>query len=320
MKKRFFSLLAFLAFCCLIFVTADQYSWGIRHRMNSVRNIPVRHMKFYWRDETRNITLKYREMNIAGSLWETGTDRLRPGIILLHGSTPLGKKLGLYPLLAHSLFHKGYVVLCIDLPGFGDSDDPPDLSASRMLDDSPVVKEAVSYMTSLPSVDRNSIFLVGHSFGANVAMETATEDRRVRKVIAIGPPRRLLERAEREMEAFRRRYSKDRHLEHLVPPKVFSECICHMALENFIPWFSSDGHQPILFIDGSQEDRADLQYLKAYYEKLTPPKKYVTVPNTVPNTAHYLSVADFWGFNPVVYNHALIGDVVDLMDQWFQEG
>ncbi len=315
MKKWLCFLLAFLVFCCLGFVLADRYSWEFHHRMEIMKKISVTQMSLYWRGDSRSITFRSRNMNITGSLWIPETGHENPGIIMLHGSTPFGRKLELYPLLAHFLSQRGYVVLCIDLPGFGESDDPPDLSAWPLLNDTATVMDAVSYMEGLPQVDKNRINLVGHSLGGGIAMKTATADRRIRKVIAIGPPRRLTERTEKEFESFRQRYSRDRCLAGLVPPDVFSEFIHHMALENFIPWFSSDGHQPVLLIDGSQEDKADLQYLKGYYEKLTPPKKYVTVPNT----AHYLSVADFRGFNPVIYDRTVIGEVIDLMDTWLKE-
>ena len=51
------------------------------------------------------------KIRLAASLYGTHEHGRRVGILLLHGNTPLGRKLGVYEVLASKLAQRGYLVM-----------------------------------------------------------------------------------------------------------------------------------------------------------------------------------------------------------------
>jgi alpha-beta hydrolase superfamily lysophospholipase len=91
-------------------------------------------------------------------------------VVLCHGGTPLGRRLALFTVAARKLAERGYVVLAVDLRGFGDSERPPRFETAADLDFVQDVTAAVDYLATLRRVDGSRIGVVGHSFGAGVAV------------------------------------------------------------------------------------------------------------------------------------------------------
>ncbi len=79
---------------------------------------------------------------------------------------------------------KGYVFLAFDHAGFGDSE-----GYIRSFDDAATkindVQNAVSYLRTLPFVDRDKLYGIGGCMGANTMVYTALTDKRIKKIAVV---------------------------------------------------------------------------------------------------------------------------------------
>ena len=73
-------------------------------------------------------------------------------------------------------------------------------------------------------------------------------------------------------------------------------------------------HPPILLIDGGQEDKRDLAFLRDVYERMTEPKKYVTIQSA----DHYFgTMRDQVGISEDThYNKEIMTELIDTIDNW----
>ena len=162
----------------------------------AVKNEPA----FYVNEAGETVTFMSDGLEIVATLYgvddgaDDGAATQQPAVLLLHGSSPQGRKLGLYPLLGRELARQGYIVLAIDQRGYGQSDDPPDVSRAESFDFVGDVRRAVDYLSGLPVVDPDEIYLIGHSFGADVAVTAVSQQLPINKLVVIGPGRRFIER------------------------------------------------------------------------------------------------------------------------------
>ncbi len=313
MKRLLLATAAVLAVLALVLGLLYQFSWRFRNAMNIVGRIGP-HVSVAYPDPGQPVRIESGGLSIAGNLLRPAGGARHAAVLLLHGSSPWGRNLGLYRILAVRLAERDYVVLRIDLRGYGDSDDPARLDDLADLDSTADVKGAITYLSGLRDVDPERIYLIGHSYGAGVAIGATAADPRVAKLVAIGPPRRELERLATEGESFRKRYSRDRRMKAEVPPDVYRELVRATNIDAFIPFFASDHHPPIFLIDGEYENPEDLTYLADYYGKLSPPKRYMTLRKT----AHYLSTANVEGTRLVFYDKRILNPAVDLIDAWLR--
>jgi pimeloyl-ACP methyl ester carboxylesterase len=101
--------------------------------------------------------------------------------LLIHGSGGSRQRVAAH---ARMLARHGYGVLALDLPGNGESD-----GRSNGLGDNaqPAVDAALDYVERQPGVERIAGF--GTSLGAEVLLEAAARDERLRAVVADGPTR-----------------------------------------------------------------------------------------------------------------------------------
>ncbi|MCB0111975.1 MAG: alpha/beta hydrolase [Caldilineaceae bacterium] len=280
----------------------------------SVLNGPLAAKTVYWDQGGTPVTFTSDGLAIVGTLVEPpGHAASYPGIVLLHGSTPVGRKMGLYRLLGHTLAERGYVVLTIDLRGYGASADPPDLQEPESFNFVADVRHAVDYLAATAAVRPDQIYLVGHSFGGDVAISAAVADPRVQKVVAIGPGRRFDERggspAAAEFNYFRRREMRYMLLRQAIPPATFMAYRPGLPLENHMDYFTAN-HQPLLLIDGALESPADQAFLADLYQEISEPKAYLTLAGA----DHYVNTANVGPL--VIYDQRALAELVEEIDQW----
>jgi fermentation-respiration switch protein FrsA (DUF1100 family) len=131
--------------------------------------------------------------------YEPGT--ALPAIILCHGFA--GIKEFLLPEYAKSFAATGYIALLFDYRGFGESEGERGrlVPAEQVVD----IRNAITFMETLPEVDPARIGLWGSSFGGANVITTTAIDQRVRCLVAqltFGSGERMilgdLEAAERE--------------------------------------------------------------------------------------------------------------------------
>jgi dipeptidyl aminopeptidase/acylaminoacyl peptidase len=125
-------------------------------------------------------------LKIAGVLHlPTGVSpgQKRPGIVVLHGFG--SNKNGGISLAAAKLFSSlGYVTLRFDMRGCGESEGPRGrVICLEQVEDA---KAAIGFLASRAEVDPERIGLMGHSFGAAVAIYTAGVDKRVAACVSTG--------------------------------------------------------------------------------------------------------------------------------------
>lgn len=240
-------------------------------------------------------------LSIAATLHgiDSEPESKQSAVLLVHGSTPQGSRLGLYRVLTQTLAEKGYIVMSIDLRGFNQSDDPPDIADPNSFDFVEDVANAFFYLKRMPEIDPEKIFLLGHSFGADVALSTvARQEVAFKKLALIGPGRRFIERGgspgAAEFEYFRRRDMRYMQLSDEIPPDVYRQYRSTLTIENHRRYLSGGTHIPVMLIDGELENQADQLFLKNIYASISGEKHYYTVAGA----DHYLNVA---GVGPVVF-------------------
>ncbi len=268
----------------------------------------------------KDIKLKRSDgLGISASLYGVKGDGKRPGIILLHGNTPLGRKLSMYLIMASRFAQMGYIVLTIDFAGYGESDDPFQLDSVEALDNNKDVMAALSYMIKLDYIDKDEVYVIGHSGGADSAFEMGIQEDGFRKIVAIGPPRRSSERAEdpKDVEYFWQRAQKTRKLVYKKEfPTWYTKEIWLKQnasdMARYIPYFSESTHKPLFLIDGELENDPDKIYLREYYELLSEPKKYMTIENS----DHYFNSMGVLGFN--IYDRKVMSRAIGEIDKWLR--
>lgn len=313
----------------LVAALAMAASTGLGHEMGYLRRLgngelaAVRCLPFVKR---REVELAVQGLTLRGDLYGAPEAR-KPGIVLLHGSSVHGRRLPLYPALATELVRAGYHVLAIDLRGFGESEDPAVLADPAGWEFPADAATAVDSLIAWANVDASRIYLVGHSFGAGPAIAAAQRDRRISKVVMIGPTRRLTERFLRTGAAdsayYVERWQRDMRLPDRVPYETIVEILRDENVEQY-----ADGpyetRVPVLLADGAQEDPRDLESLRGVAERMGPIATYWTTPGT----DHYLHTAQMlrephrWAPERLAripcYNREVMRGFVAYVDDWLR--
>lgn len=286
--------------------------------VRSLLNGPLTAKQIYWDNHGETVAIESAGLTLAGTLYTPpqSINPSYPGIVLLHGSTPVGRKLGLYRVLGRELANRGYIVLAIDLRGYGGSDDPPAVQQAASFAFVADVTHAVDYLATIEEIRPDQLFVVGHSFGGDVAISAAVAEPRLQKVVAIGPGRRFNERGGTpeapEFNYFRRREMRYMLLWEAIPAETFMAYRVLLPLENQLPYFTRV-HQPLLLIDGALESADDRAFMQKLYTLISEPKAYVTLADA----DHYVNTANL---GPVViYDQLAVEQLVQEIDRWLAE-
>ncbi|ARM90987.1 hypothetical protein GGE16_005941 [Rhizobium leguminosarum] len=254
-------------------------------------------------------------LKLKGLLYEP--DDLKPGekratVVCCHGYTGM-KDVYLLPVPERLALH-GYVAFAFDHRGFGKSDGV----RARLIPPEQVedIRNAITFVSTLPSVDTDRIALYGTSFGGgNVIAATATDDR-VQCVVSVVP----VGNGERWMKSLRKHWewlkfqdvlAEDRRqrvltgesrrvdVTELMPGDPHSRQVIQekvkaaetytqgYPLENAeatIRWRPEDFVQavaprPILFMHTECDGLVPIDECYALYAKAQEPKKLITIPN-----------------------------------------
>lgn len=264
------------------------------------------------------------DLKLAGTLYGLPEDNfLKPCIIILHGLTPYGRKLALYRTLGKKLANRGYMVFAINYRGFDDSQDPvinDDVFAFRR-----DVENAINYAITHAGVDSSRLYLLGHSLGGSVAFVTSTYDRRVKKVIAIGPSRRVqdlvlapLQQKQNSGDVFINaeefRLSHEMGLSGNLETKMIISSIKNIFIDDFKQFYSQEEHTPLFLIDGELEDYRDKEFLAEFFQDIRARNKY----QTFQNVSHYHNTINWDGGNLIAYDMKAISNLTESIDYWLK--
>ena len=265
------------------------------------------------------VTFLSGNLQLRGTLYTPGTFIFRfPTIVICHGGAKLGRRLAMYVVLAQALARRGYVVLTFDFRGYGDSEHPRRFRTFADLDFTRDVTSALTFLATLKAVDPARLYLVGHSFGAGVAVAAGIREGRVKKIVSICPGRRTNElyfgKAALNPDIPRLRLSEEMKIS---PP--LSKEILYPHMIDYIADAALDYpvHPPILLIDGEDESSADLAYLKKVYDQMTAPKGYVTIRDA----DHYFGTRRDQDSpaGAIPYKEPVMNELVEAIDRWFRE-
>ncbi len=132
----------------------------------------------------QNVTFGSDGLKLSGVVHtpaDLAPDSERPAFLVLHGFGT-GKDGSTPEILANMLCDWGYVVMRFDFRSCGDSEGEDGwVMCEDQVED---VKNAVTWFAKHPNVDGDRIGVIGHSFGAAVAVYAGGVDKRIAAVIS----------------------------------------------------------------------------------------------------------------------------------------
>jgi dienelactone hydrolase len=250
--------------------------------------MPLGQARVYLDRAGRNGTVATPVGGVPGTLYRPEGPGPHPGVLLLHGSTPEGRNMGLYRLMGRMLAQRGYVVLSIDHGSTGDA-----AAGLRMLE-------------SLEGVAATGLTMVGHSGGAAVAASAGFHDPAVTRIVAIGPGVRYADRATTEGAYFQRRQLRYNH-----PPRVLGDTFpTRRTIEFHMDYLARTDHKPLLLVQGAAEDHRDLEFLRQLHASMAGPAALLTVDGA----DHYMNVFNVGPL--VVYDPGAADRLLTSLDSW----
>ena len=112
----------------------------------------------------------------------------RPAVLILHGADGMARA-ETYRFGAQALAASGFHVVLIR---YFDRTGDTRAKRSSLLQDAPLwlgtIRDAVTYVSAQPDVDRERVAVVGFSLGASLALAAAGEDARIKAVIDVFGP------------------------------------------------------------------------------------------------------------------------------------
>lgn len=289
------------------------------------QHTPVNKEIFQSHAPQHDVTLtRMDHLKLAATLYGLHKDGpKKPGIILFHGNYPEGRRHPLYQVLSDRLAENGYIVLTIDCAGYGQSEDPFALKKPKAFNLVADAEVALSYMKTIEQIDRNKIFMVGHSMGAYPALKVGIRNSAIKAIAVIGPPRRVYDRLHCPQDTndililytklrisvyhkytFASGYTKEVWLQQLLSRDIIS----------FLPYLSRCCHKPLLMLDGEREPSADKKFLRGYYKRCLNPVRYVTLKNA----SHTCNITKRG--EKILYDPDVMNQTVNEITEWFSRG
>ena len=316
-RSRIFLLLSLFVLLSLFGVSQTSrvkqllhYYWGFESAAEIYK------LRFAGTPKGKEVFFEGDGVKIAATIFSV-TKKNVPGVIFLHGSSVEGRKLAFCLLLSKELAERGFYVLSMDMRGFGESEDPKLVDEVDSWQSKGDVSKAVDFLIKNATVDTSALFIVGHSAGANQAIIAGIHDRRLKKIVAIGPSRRVKERVLSDLaenrEYFIERFARDRKLTAPLSWETYRQISINSMMDTYVPYFQTENHKPLLLIDGSLEEPEDLEFLRNIYRELVPPKEYFTIEGS----NHYSNTK---ALGPLIFYQKQIFDVlVDKIAGWLKE-
>ena len=207
-----------------------------------------------------------------------------PGIIVLHGTSPYGMDLTLYRILTFELAKKGYIVLIYNQRGYGTSQDPPvNKNNEYILNFVGDAVNSIKHLHSFKRVKSDRILVIGHSFGANVAIGLTHKpdiDKKVKEIVLISPGTGWPYKGDERYDYRSKRLSKDMELKLAVGLKVLKKLYREMELSSLMNRVNS---VPIKLIVTSEEKKHEYKDIKGFIKQVPSPVKF----KVIDGTRHY---------------------------------
>ncbi|TFG37131.1 MAG: hypothetical protein E4H39_02720, partial [Syntrophobacterales bacterium] len=171
-RKNLLKSAVFFIACLAVLLGAEVIAWMIQQDFGSV--------------EVTNVSYEnYNGIQIRAKLLrpvEATVSDPMPGIVYIHGYQNNRETSDAYCI---ELARRGFVVLGIDAIGRGNSGIPGDLKHPSF-DITYGTKSSLQFLKSLPFVKEDSLGMMGHSLGAEMAYKVALEDPSVKALVISG--------------------------------------------------------------------------------------------------------------------------------------
>ncbi|MEJ5996564.1 alpha/beta hydrolase [Pedobacter sp. Du54] len=132
--------------------------------------------------KNEKVNFKSENQNIKGILCAKTNAHKKPAVVILGPICSVKEQSPIQ--YATKLAEKGFVALCFDARGYGQSDGEPRQFESLKKKEQDV-KAAIDYLTGRKDVDTNKIFLLGICNGTNEMMQVSIDDSRVKSLALI---------------------------------------------------------------------------------------------------------------------------------------
>lgn len=313
-KKKYI----FIAAAFIVIIVGFNYWTRINTEFQNLKRITKANSIFQLRfanTEAKVVRFNSDSIQIVGDFFESDSDKPSPCILILHGTHVLGRRQPIILSVAKEFQKLGYSVLSIDFRGYNESQDPQSVKSIDDLDFAQDVIAAIDYLHTLPSIDKSRIYILGHSFGAGVALSTISREERVNRYILFGAPRRVRERILNPLSPDRTMLLKknigNMKLSYDVDSTIVLKSIETRDIEKYISTMSSQTHpNRYLLIDGETEDPKDLKFYKNIANQLGKNSEY----RTIKGSDHYLNTGFF--MQKEAYDIKIVTDFVTEIHEW----
>lgn len=131
---------------------------------------------------TEKVSFKSQDVNIVGLLCNNESTEKKPAIVILGPICSVKEQSPIQ--YATRLAEKGFVALCFDARGYGESEGKPRQFESLKYKEQDV-QAAIDFIILRKNVDADKIFLVGICNGANEMLQVSVEDKRVKAIALV---------------------------------------------------------------------------------------------------------------------------------------
>ena len=131
---------------------------------------------------TERVNFKSNNQNVVGLLCNNETKEKKPAVVVLGPICSVKEQSPIQ--YATRLAEKGFIALCFDARGYGESEGQPRQFES-LKNKEEDVKAAIDYLVSRNDVDADKIFIIGICNGTNEMMQVSIDDKRVKAMALV---------------------------------------------------------------------------------------------------------------------------------------
>ncbi|CAI8718123.1 alpha/beta fold hydrolase [Chryseobacterium sp. IT-36CA2] len=128
------------------------------------------------------VNFKSNNQNVVGLLCKNDNKKKKPAVVILGPICSVKEQSPIQ--YATRLSEKGFVALCFDARGYGESEGQPRQfeSLNNKEED---VKAAIDFLISRNDVDADKIFVIGICNGTNEIMQVSIDDKRIKRIALV---------------------------------------------------------------------------------------------------------------------------------------
>ena len=293
--------------------------WSLQRDIEILGKIPISNIKLCVCTPTKTHVLPSPDgLKIVIDEYLPTNKQIIGNIIIIHGHTDLGGRLGIYRILAKNLAAAGFATYVPDLPGFGRSDDPFTLRHDQPRDNTEDVITVTQYVQHQNLSNNKMTSIIGHSRGSTYILKAFPNLKDISSIVLIGPPRRVSSLAQKPKsveKAWRRSQDTRKKVYGKDFPDWYSRTkwrknFLDMDITKHLSPFKLPNHIPLTFIEGESEPKKDRDYTKSVVNTLNAPISY----HLIKDADHYINTIHFGSV--VIYDSQKIKETIKYISEF----